>query len=85
MARQTSISLSDHFAAFIDATIKDGRYSSEADIVYAGLRLLEEEEAKLLALRSALIEGEESGPAIPFDFTAYIAAKRAASRWENGR
>jgi antitoxin ParD1/3/4 len=79
MARETSIRLNDHFAAFVDATVKDGRYASETDVVTAGLRLLEEEEARLAALRDALIEGETSGPSIPFDFAAYIAAKRNAA------
>jgi antitoxin ParD1/3/4 len=41
----------------------------------AALRLLEEREAKLTALRAALIEGEESGPSTPFDFEAFIARK----------
>lgn len=42
----------------------------------AALRLLEEREAKLTALRAALIEGEESGPSTPFDFQAFITRKR---------
>ena len=79
MARETSNNLSDHFAAFVDATVQDGRYASETDVVIAALRLLEEEEAKLAALRMALIEGEASAPPIPFDFAAYIAAKRNAA------
>ena len=29
------------------------------------------------ALRSALVEGEESGDPEPFDFDAFIAAKKA--------
>ncbi len=44
----------------------------------AGLRLLEEHEAKLEALRAALIDGEQSGPATPFDVEAFIARKRAS-------
>ena len=44
----------------------------------AGLRLLEEQEAKLAALQSALIEGEQSGPATPFDFDVFITRKRDA-------
>ena len=43
----------------------------------AGLRLLEERETKLAALRAALIEGETSVAATPFDFEAFIAKKRA--------
>ncbi len=42
----------------------------------AALRLLEEREARLSALRAALVEGEESGPSTPFDFEAFIARKR---------
>jgi antitoxin ParD1/3/4 len=39
---------------------------------------IEDPEAHLAALRSALVEGEASGPATPFDFEAFIASKRAA-------
>jgi antitoxin ParD1/3/4 len=77
MPKNTSISLGDHFANFIDQQIQGGRYGSASDVVRAGLRLLEENEAKLQALRAALIEGEESGPSTPFDFEAFIARKRA--------
>lgn len=43
----------------------------------AGLRLLEDQETQLAALRSALVEGEASGEAEPFDFDAFVAAKKA--------
>ena len=78
MPRNTSISLGDHFARFVDQQVEGGRYGSASDVVRAGLRLLEEHEAKLTALRGALIEGEQSGPSTPFDFDAFIAGKRAA-------
>lgn len=79
MARNTSVSLGDHFTSFINAQVQTGRYGSASDVLRAGLRLLEEHEAKVKALQDALIAGEESGPPTPFDFDAFIARKRAAA------
>jgi hypothetical protein len=39
------------------------------------LRLLEEQDARLAALRKAIQEGVDSGPAEPFDFDAYSSAR----------
>jgi antitoxin ParD1/3/4 len=77
MSRNTSISLGDHFAGFVDRQLANGRYGSASEVVRAGLRLLEEHEIKLANLRAALIEGEESGPSEPFDFDDFIKGKRA--------
>lgn len=76
MSKNTSFSLGEHFSSFVETQVGQGRYSSASDVVRAGLRLLEEQEAKLEALRAALIEGEQSGPSTPFDFEAFIARKR---------
>ena len=46
MSRNTSITLGDHFAEFIDQQVEDGRYSTASEVVRAGLRLLEEQELK---------------------------------------
>ncbi|WP_105432734.1 type II toxin-antitoxin system ParD family antitoxin [Neorhizobium sp. T6_25] len=72
MARNTSISLGDHFASFIDMQVESGRYGSASDVVRAGLRLLEEHEARVKALQDALIAGEESGSPQPFDNQAFL-------------
>jgi antitoxin ParD1/3/4 len=76
MPKSNSITVAEHFAAFIERQVEQGRYDSASDVVQAGLRLLEEQEAKLEALRAALIEGEQSGLATPFDFDAFIKRKR---------
>jgi len=61
MAKNTSISLNDHFDAFISESVKNGRYDSASEVIRAGLRLLESNETKLESLRSMLAEGEASG------------------------
>jgi putative addiction module antidote protein, CC2985 family len=77
MAQNTSISLDDHFTNFLSHEVSSGRYRSASEVVRAGLRLLEDQETQLAALRAALAEGEASGEAEPFDFDAFVAAKKA--------
>lgn len=77
MARNTSVSLGDHFAGFVDEQVASGRYGSASDVLRAGLRLLEDHEARLAALRSALVEGEQSGRSTPLDIERFLEAKRS--------
>jgi antitoxin ParD1/3/4 len=80
--RNTSVYLGDHFAGFIDQQVQAGRYGTASDVVRAGLRLLEDHETRVRALEAALVEGENSGEARPFDFDAFKARKR--SEYERG-
>ena len=82
-ARNTSVSLGDHFAGFIDTQVRSGRYGSASDVVRAGLRLLEEHEAKVKTLQAALIKGEESGEPQPFDGEAFLARMHAKHAVKN--
>ncbi|WP_428391707.1 type II toxin-antitoxin system ParD family antitoxin [Lichenicoccus sp.] len=72
-----SISIGDHFTSFIDMQVQAGRYGSASEVVRARLRLLEEHEAKVKALREALIAGEASGPPVPFDNQANLLRMHA--------
>ncbi len=78
MSRTTSVSLGDHFTSFIDTQVLAGRYGSASDVMRAGLRLLEEHEARVKTLQDALIAGEQSGAPSAMDFEAFKARKRAA-------
>lgn len=72
MTQSTSISLDDRSAEFIDAQVQMGHYRSARDVVRAGLRLLERHEARVSALQSALLAGEQSGTPAPFDSEAFL-------------
>lgn len=61
MAKNTSISLGEHFDEFIAQQLQSGRYGSTSEVIRAGLRMLEETDAKRIHLRNLLIEGERSG------------------------
>ncbi|PCK07878.1 MAG: type II toxin-antitoxin system ParD family antitoxin [Alteromonadaceae bacterium] len=61
MAKNTSMTLGEHFDGFISKQINSGRYASASEVVRAGLRVLEDKEDKLDVLRQILADGEESG------------------------
>ncbi|WP_435746278.1 type II toxin-antitoxin system ParD family antitoxin [Microbacterium sp. PMB16] len=77
MANNTSISLDAHFTDFLAQEVSTGRYRSASEVVRAGLRLLEDQETQMSALRAALVAGEASGEPQPFDFEAFIASKKS--------
>ena len=72
MAKNTSISLGEHFDGFIAHQLESGRYGSASEVVRAALRLLENSESKLDALRRMLNEGEQSG-LTDYSYSAFIA------------
>ena len=85
MTRNTSISLGDHFGAFIAQQISQGRYGSASEVVRAGLRQLEEHETQLATLRAALEGGESSGASTSFDVDAFLKAKRRKIAGSTGK
>jgi antitoxin ParD1/3/4 len=77
VGKNTSFSLDEHYSAFIADEVASGRYRSASDVVRSALRLLEDRETQLRAVREALIIGERSGSSTPFDFDAFRARMRA--------
>ena len=53
----TSLSLGEHWEAFIKNEISSGRYGSASEVVRDALRAMEERKNKIEALRAHLSEG----------------------------
>lgn len=62
-----NVSVGRRWEGFVEAAVKSGRYGSASEVVREGLRLVEEREAKLAALRetldSAIARGGENSEA----------------------
>jgi antitoxin ParD1/3/4 len=62
-----NVSVGKHWEKFIETAVREGRYGSASEVVRAGLRLVEEREAKLKALREEINAAIESGPRLSAD------------------
>ena len=80
MSKNTSISLGDYFDEFVQNQISEGRYKNVSEVIRAGLRLLENEESKIAALKSAIQEGIDSGIAQNFDPKQHLENLKANKR-----
>ncbi len=59
MPRNTSVTIGEHFSEFVSDKINEGRFESVSEVVRAGLRLLEADEARLELLREKLSKGKQ--------------------------
>ena len=66
--KNTSISLGNYFEQFVSSQVSAGRYKNVSEVIRAGLRLLEDEESKVIALRAAIQQGLDSPRVENFDF-----------------
>ena len=80
MGKNTSISLGNHFESFIETTVSSGRFNNASEVVRAGLRLLEEEENRIILLRNSISEGIESGRAVDFDPKKHLETLKSGKK-----
>lgn len=81
--KNTSISLGDYFDQFVQAQVSTGRYKNVSEVIRAGLRLLESEDSKSLALKNAIQVGLDSPLVEDFDFSEHLK-KLKAEKKSNG-
>lgn len=74
MMKTTSVALGSYFENFIASTIQTGRYNNASEVIRAGLRLLEENERKVLELKTAIEEGVSSGRYEGFDAKSQLSS-----------
>ncbi len=81
--KNTSVSLGNYFDQFISSQVSAGRFKNVSEVVRAGLRLLEDEESKTIALRAAIQKGLDSPRVENFNFEDNLK-KLKTERRKNG-
>ncbi len=81
--KNTSISLGNYFDEFVSGQVSVGRYKNVSEVIRAGLRLLENEESKVIALKNAIQEGLNSPIVENFNFDDNLQKLKAEKR-KNG-
>lgn len=72
-----NVSIGERWEQYIEQLLKEGRYGSASEIVREGLRLVEEREQKLTALRETIQASIERGGENSLeDVRAHIKAAR---------
>ncbi|MCV9965863.1 type II toxin-antitoxin system ParD family antitoxin [Pararhizobium sp. BT-229] len=82
-----SFVIGDHFDGFIEEQVKSGRFNNASEVVRAGLRLLERDEAKFAELKRLIKEGLddiENGDFVEFsdddDLLAFVRQEAEKER-----
>ena len=75
-----AISLGNYFDQFVQTQVSAARYKNVSEVIRAGLRFLEDEESKVIALRNAIQEGIDSGIAHDFDPDKHLQELKARSK-----
>ncbi|MBL0965759.1 MAG: type II toxin-antitoxin system ParD family antitoxin [Blastomonas sp.] len=80
MSKNTSIALGAPFQEFARRKVESGEYGSTSEVVREAMRRLMADELRLEALRAAIQEGIDSGPAEPLSFDDFIAEMKAPAK-----
>jgi len=80
MGRNTSVSLGNYFESFVDNRVSEGRFKNASEVIRARLRLLEEEENKIIALKKTTNEGIASGIAKNFESKKHLESLKAKKK-----
>jgi antitoxin ParD1/3/4 len=73
MNENTTISLGSYFDQFVQRQVSSGRFKNVSEVIEAGLKLLEDEETQIIALKEAIKEGLDSPRVNDFDFEEHLA------------
>ena len=84
MARTVTVTLGHHYEEFVKTSIAGGRYNNVSEMVRAGLRRLEEDEARVAAFCAAVDEGDASPDVLDFDEEVFIQELKESWKQNNG-
>ena len=76
MAQEITVALADHWHVFLQEAVDRRRFASPEEVIQAGLRALEAEEARSDLLDRLLEEGERSGDAGEWNLTQFLEERR---------
>jgi antitoxin ParD1/3/4 len=79
-----NVSIGRRWEEFVDGVVRDGRYGSASEVVREGLRLVEEREAKLQALRQTIEASLAEGGALSQEDVSDALSAKARSLASEG-
>ncbi len=79
-----NVSIGDRWEHFVNQAVKAGRYGSASEVVREGLRLVEEREAKLTALRATIDASIAAGGQVTDDQLDDALARRSSELTRQG-
>jgi antitoxin ParD1/3/4 len=71
-AKTTSVALGEKLSSYIRRKVDSGEFGSASEVIRDSLRRAEERDLHIEKLRELIREGEESGPAEPFDLNQFL-------------